>query len=467
MNKNMKCSQIEHGEIDAITFCQECKVYFCNKCDNFHSQLFKNHNIYNLDKNFNEIFIDLCKEENHCLKMEYFCKNHNQLCCVACIAKIKGKGNGQHTDCNVCFINDIKEEKKNKLKENIKNLENLSETFTQSISELKELFEKVNENKENLKIKIQKIFTKIRNELNNREEELILEVDKKYEKTFNNEDIIKEWEKLPNKIKLSLERGKKIDKDWKDKDKINSLINDCINIENNIKEINKVNEKISQFKENKDKIIKFNLEDDEIEKFIETIKIFGDILFEDKLKQNEIDSKIILKINDINFLNERLKQNFNDFEYNLIYRATRDGPKIDEFNKKCNGKNNQLIILRTTKGLIFGGFTGRGFQNTEKRKIKDDSVFLFSLDNKKIYNIKKDSYAIYEDSSCHYGIFFGKGDGNNPIYLGWKNCDMLLNNSSCSNKENEEFNFSKDYELNGGEQFFNLQEIEVFQINKK
>ena len=166
----MKCSQVEHGEIDAITFCQECKVYLCNKCDNFHSQLFKNHHIYNLDKNLNGIFIDLCKEENHNLKMEYFCKNHNQLCCVACIAKLKGKGNGQHTDCNICFINDIKEEKKSKLKENIKNLENLSDTFMQSINELKELFEKMNENKENLKIKIQKIFTKIRNELNNKEE---------------------------------------------------------------------------------------------------------------------------------------------------------------------------------------------------------------------------------------------------------------------------------------------------------
>ena len=464
----MKCSQVEHGEIDAISFCQECKVYLCNKCDNFHSKLLKNHHVYNLDKNLNEIFIDLCKEENHYLKMDYFCKNHNQLCCVACIAKLKGKGNGQHTDCNICFINDIKEEKKNKLKENIKNLENLSETFMQSINELNELFEKMNENKENLKIKIQKIFTKIRSELNNREDELLLDIDKKYEKIFCNEDIIKECEKLPNKIKISLERGKTIEKDWNDNDKLNSIINDCINIENNIKEINKVNENISKFKENKDKIIKFNLEDNEINKFLEKIKIFGNIILDDKLKKIEIDSKIISKENDINIINERLKQNFNDFEYNLIYRATRDGPKTEDFNKKCNGKNNQLIILKTTKGLIFGGFTGRGFQNTDKGKIKDDSVFLFSLDNKKIYNIKKDSYALYESSTNKYGIFFGKCDGNNPIYLGWQNCNMLLNNyNECSKKNNEEFNFSKDYELNGGEQHFNLQEIEVFQINKK
>ena len=40
---------------------------------------------------------------------------------------------------------------------------------------------------------------------------------------------------------------------------------------------------------------------------------------------------------------------------NLIYRATRDGPKTSDFNRLCNGKNNQSIILKTTKGIIFGG----------------------------------------------------------------------------------------------------------------
>ena len=33
-------------------------------------------------------------------------------------------------------------------------------------------------------------------------------------------------------VKLSLEKGKLIDKEWNDKNKLNSIINDCINIEN-------------------------------------------------------------------------------------------------------------------------------------------------------------------------------------------------------------------------------------------
>ena len=111
------------------------------------------------------------------------------------------------------------------------NLENLSNNWEESINELKKIFENVNENKENLKLNIQKIFTKIRNELNNREDQLLLEVDKNFDNLLYNEDILKEGEKLPYKIKESLEKGKIIEKEWNN-NKLNSSINDCLNIEN-------------------------------------------------------------------------------------------------------------------------------------------------------------------------------------------------------------------------------------------
>ena len=86
------------------------------------------------------------------------------------------------------------------------------------------------------------------------------------------------------------------------------------------------------------------------------------------------NSNIIPKKEDFSLVNEKLEADFNgEVEYNLIYRATRDGPTTDDFNKKCNGKNNQLVILKTKKGLIFGGFTGRGFQNSDEKRIIDDS----------------------------------------------------------------------------------------------
>ena len=232
MEIKKKCFSEEHKEIDAVSFCPECRIYMCNKCANYHLPFFKNHHPFNLNKE-NEIFTGFCKEKNHPIKLEYFCKNHNQLCCAACLCKLNQIGDGQHKDCEVCLIQDIKEEKKNKLNENIKHLEDLEKTFNEGMKGLKEVVQKIENEKEDLKLKIQNIFTKIRTILNEREDELLLEADNIYKTKYFNEDIIKNVEKFPKKIQIYIEKGKLIDKEW-DKYNLYSNINDCINIENNI-----------------------------------------------------------------------------------------------------------------------------------------------------------------------------------------------------------------------------------------
>ena len=129
-NGNPKCSSSKHAEIDAVSYCPECKKYWCNKCLNFHTEIFEDHKTINLNQK-NEIFIDKCKEENHSCKLEYFCKEHNVLCCGLCLCKNKEKGYGQHFDCNVSLIENIKDEKRNKLKENINILEELYKQISQ------------------------------------------------------------------------------------------------------------------------------------------------------------------------------------------------------------------------------------------------------------------------------------------------------------------------------------------------
>ena len=115
-----KCSSKKHEGNNAINYCSECKIYMCNKCLNNHSELFQNHNLIKLDKDINLTFTGYCREPNHSEKLEYFCKNHNILCCDSCISKIKANGKGRHHDCDVVLIEDIKEEKKDRL--NNKNL---------------------------------------------------------------------------------------------------------------------------------------------------------------------------------------------------------------------------------------------------------------------------------------------------------------------------------------------------------
>ena len=190
--------------------------YMCKECEIYHYKIFKNNHKLKSEKNIDitEIFTGLCKEKNHLDILKYFCKNHNELCCAKCITKIKKKDNGQHTDCDICLIEDIENDKKNKLKENIKSLEDLSNNLQQSINELKKLFEKIEKDKETLKLDIQKTFTKIRSILNDREDQLLSDVDQKYDELFFNEDIVKESEKLPEKIEISLEKGKSIANEW-------------------------------------------------------------------------------------------------------------------------------------------------------------------------------------------------------------------------------------------------------------
>ena len=137
------------------------------------------------------------------------------------------------------------------LEKNVKNLEELSSKLEPSIKELKNIFEIINERKEKLKKDIQNIFTKIRTELNNREDKLFEEIDKKFDDLFFKEELIKESEKLPNLIKLSLEKGKIEEKEQDDEKKVNKLINDCINIEKTIKNINDIYDKIKIFNINK------------------------------------------------------------------------------------------------------------------------------------------------------------------------------------------------------------------------
>ena len=274
-NQKKKCSFKDHREIDASYLCLQCGINLCNKCENFHSKLFENHQTFTIEQNIGEIFTGFCKEKNHNnLSLSFFCKNHNQLCCVACFSKIKTKDFGNHKDCEICIIENIKEEKINKLKENIKSLEELSNNISKSINDLNEIFQKIYKNKEELKINIQKIFTEIRNELNNREDELLLEVEKQYGDLFFKEWFIKEAKKLPNRIKSSLEKGKQIN-EKNNENNLNNLINDCINIENIIGEINIVNKNIQKCKDLTDKNIYINFE--KVEELKEIIKKFGKI----------------------------------------------------------------------------------------------------------------------------------------------------------------------------------------------
>ena len=98
-----------------------------------------------------------------------------------------------------------------------------------------------------------KIFTNLRNALNNREDEILIDIENEFERSFFNEDLIKTAEKLPNNVKKSIENGKIINNIRDDQNKLNFMIYSCINIEKNIKEIKLINDNIEKCKDSEKK----------------------------------------------------------------------------------------------------------------------------------------------------------------------------------------------------------------------
>ena len=448
-----KCSSKEHENIEAISFCHKCDIYICNKCENIHSKLCQNHQTYKINQNFGDIFTGYCMEKGHNEKLEFFCKNHNKLCCASCLCKIKDKGKGQHNECDVCIIESIQEEKKNKLIENIQNLENLSNTLQDSIDKLNIIFKEINEGKEKIKSEIQNIFTKLRNALNAREDEILLKVDNIYINKFFDESLIKESEKLPNKIKISLENCKKLKNNWNNED-IYLLKNECINIDKNINLIKKIEKNINESKKLKYVKIEF-IKDQEIQ-LLENIKKFGDIDI-----KSLIDIKDSLIINDnINYINNisnwiNSKKNL---QTELLYRKSKDGDSYEIFHKLCDKKGKTLTLIKA-ENFIIGAYTPIDWDISYGGWKNDDESFIFSLTNNKIYRKQEKSTE---------SIYCGKNGG--PWYggIGSRDKNMSQGDFQFSRKGYEFYGNINDIIPNEGKsRFFTIDEIEIFQLNDK
>jgi len=296
-----------------------------------------------------------------------------------------------------------------------------------------------------MKIKIQKIFTKIRTALNDREDELLLEVNSTYEDTFKNIDI-KNLKKLPNDIKISLEKGKLINDEnkWNDNKIIYSIINDCINIEKNIKDIFSINDILKNDKINNEIEINFSPENKELDDFIQNVKTFGKIISK--------NYTYIINKNDFDLISSWINKNM--INYELLYKATVDGDSIDDFTKKCENKGPTILIVKSQKGQIFGGYTEKNW--TKNKSISSPDSFLFNI------NIKK-KFTSNNNGFIH--IFTEFGYGSNTFFeLQFYN-NFLSCNNFCRQLTDYKKSYSKQYELTNGDNCFKVEEIEVFKVN--
>ena len=228
------------------------------------------------------------------------------------------------------------------------------------------------------------------------------------------------------------------------------IIEELVKKVNQLEEDNKMlNNEITQLKE------KFN----KFEKLFKT-----EIENKEMIEKKGIDSKIIDNINSLEMIINQLFNNYPNLKqkkvnFDLLYRATKDGDNKVNFHQKINNKKSTLSIIETTKGFKFGVYLEVPFNNLEK-SVNDDKCFIFSLDLKKIYNGKKSKYHINDFSDNFFNLY------NQPICI-VDNC--ISNNSSYScSKSNADASFcgfEKDYELNNSEKYFTVKEMETFQVS--
>ena len=226
---------------------------------------------------------------------------------------------------------------------------------------------------------------------------------------------------------------------------MNSLINDCLNIENNIRDINKINDAVKKNNSLKSEV-EFFPDNDGVDQLVQSIKKFGEV--KEKLSNN-FDSNITF---DQSLIKEWL--NNRKFKTELLFRKTRDGSKVDDFHKKCDNKGITIIFIETTKGYKFGGYTELQWERKGGSK-KDNSTFIFSLNNKQKYTARNDNGSIYCENECCPWF----GSGGFP--------EIILNYSLDSGQswENSSYNtFFLGRKLTNGEEYWDVKELEAYKI---
>ena len=300
------------------------------------------------------------------------------------------------------FINDINSlnDEKNKLKKEMNKIEN----------EVKEQLVLYNNEKEELKNKTNKIETELQTKiiiLNNTKEELINKTNK----------IEKENDELANKVY--------------------GIGNDIIDLKKTMNNLNSENY-----------ILENRIGDIEYE------KSQRNIYYQDLFKESSIIKKEERKL-----ISNWVLPHYN-LKFELLYSGKRDGFDISTFHSKCNNKGPTIFVAKLENNRRFGAFASESWEKNSGGKI-DDNAFLFSLDNKIKYGLKKKGVtSIYGQPNS--SILFG------PSWDGEKNIgddDLKFEGKTAMFRETGlKFNFERK-DICGDCEYKNLStDLEVYAV---
>ena len=165
------------------------------------------------------------------------------------------------------------------------------------------------------------------------------------------------------------------------------------------------------------------------------------------------NSLILTKKEEIDLLNSWISPG-NRKEYKLIYSASKNGDKVSDFHKYCDSIAPTLILGKTPKGYIFGGFTNVTWNYNKDENLYDSEAFVFSLNQKKKFHTL-DKYNAIRKVKGYCAIF---GNGSNSLQID----NNILSSSSHWSNPNSSYGDNLNLTEN---QEFSIVEFEVFSIN--
>ena len=169
-------------------------------------------------------------------------------------------------------------------------------------------------------------------------------------------------------------------------------------------------------------------------------------------RNNEVYKSEILNKNEMELFLDWLERK--PTKIKLLLDSKRDGDLTSTFYDKCSGKYPTVVLVKTTKGYRFGGYSSIPWKNSSFNFFPDKNNFIFSLDKKKKYNILNPEKAI---QTCPSFFAFG---GGSDFFV----CNNCTSNSNNYNNNCGTYNTKEKYELNGGENNFTVSSYEVYQL---
>jgi len=155
------------------------------------------------------------------------------------------------------------------------------------------------------------------------------------------------------------------------------------------------------------------------------------------------------------FLNQYLKPLSKKVGKFPIYVASMDGDSGTDFHDKCDGKGPTVVIVETTTGNVFGGYTSVSWSSSVYNWKRDPTSFLFQLRPRLSHfalRNRDDRYVTYQHPNK--GPTFGGGQDLHIASGALSSSNSYVNGHSYK---------ANDYTLNDGTRYFKIKDYVVFQ----